>query len=158
MAFYGDPHRPRVSIPRDNGRYPGWQYPATNPSNQTSAPYAFEVTPTRVTEFPSLENPWPDRLAPPDTSLVRMRSMVELSGRSQSSTSPVTQNGHLAFPEPQLTRSVSHNPAQQPFDALRHRPSMNEISFAPSGLHRQISTASSYWEDHGAESGPEVRI
>lgn len=159
MAFHNDPYRPRVSIPQSSRRPPTWQYDQANPSDQQRAPYAFEVTPPPYTtsELPRLDNPWPYQPATPDTSMARVRSMVDLSGRSQSFTP--TTNGHLAFPEPQLSRSVSHSQTQQFSAASSHRTSSNSTSPTLLGLNRQVSTSSfqsttsSYWENT-----PEVRF
>lgn len=163
MRFCKDANRPHVSIPPTTRRppTPSWQYTA-NPSDERYAPYAFEVMPPDTnSEIPSLDNPWPYQQATPDTSMARARSMVELSGRSQSYTGPTTAaNDYLAFPELQPSRSISHSPTQESATTARHRALSNHTSPTSLGFHRQVSTssfqstASSYWEN--AVSDPEV--
>ena len=159
MSYYRDPHRPRVAIPpaptNTSPHYTG------NPSDQRleHIPYAFEETPPPYdnSDLPTLDSPWPYQPATPDTSIARVRSMMDLSGRSQSFSTHT--NNHLAFPEPQLFRSVSHGQTQHA-STSSHRTSntTNDTSSTSLNLQRQISTssfhstASSYWQDHDAES------
>jgi hypothetical protein len=158
MKFCHKDPRPNVSIPTTSRS----QYTA-NVYDQPHKPYAFEVMPPSQTNS-EIPNPWPYQPATPDTSMARVRSMVELSGRSELVMSPTTNgNGHLAFPEPQLSRSISHSPTQQFAGTSRHQTSGNNISPTSLGFHRQVSTssfqstASSYWEDT-VESDSEVRF
>ena len=162
MAYDGGP---RVSIPPTNTSL---QHPANRSDDQQPqhTPYAFEVNPPPYASLDfstAFDNPWPYQPATPDTSIARVRSMMDLSGRSQSFSTPT--NGHLAFPEPQLSRSVSHSHTQHA-STSRHRTSSNtnDTRLSPTSLtfHPQISTssfqstASSYHQD--TESLSEVRF
>jgi hypothetical protein len=159
MRFCKDPHRPNLAISPTPRSPPSMQYPsqanASNYDKPYSSPYALEVMSPPQTDTSNL---WPYQPATPDTSMARVRSMVELSGRSDFVTSPTTNgNGHLAFPEPQLSRSISHSPTQQFASSSRNGNSSNSIDSHPLGFHRQVSTSSfqsttsSYWEDTTSE-------
>lgn len=162
MAFHND--RPRVAIPTTN-RPANLHHSTTTPGNRSNhhdrrvpPNLNLRVTPPYLdpaSEMPRLDNPWPYQPATPDTSLARTRSMVELSDRQSLGSSNVIGNGFLAFPEPQLSRSVTHSPAQQHASSSWHQPSISDINHSH-GLQRQISsssTASSYYGEDGSDPG-----
>lgn len=158
-----NPSRPRVSIP--SADVPG--YPNNpDPSDQTFPSYVFEVTPPGYLE--PLHNPWDNRIKPPSNPRPRVHSMVEMQPNPLSRSVSVFETGTptMAFPEPQLYRSVSQRQTLQPPGTLSHRHSRSDLGSAALTMHRDqsstsvVSTASSYYvndeNDHYGSGSAEV--
>ncbi|KAG7089591.1 hypothetical protein E1B28_011258 [Marasmius oreades] len=135
--------RPQISIPASQ-LPPGARQPINpSPSSRLYSPWAFEVTPPPYREdvdghVPS-RNPWDEQNA-----RQRTQSMVNLSRTSNMAAAPgiVTP---MAFPEPQICRSVSQRAVQPALERFGHRPSRSDVQVER--LHQtpsMISLASSY--------------
>ncbi|KAJ8072495.1 hypothetical protein PM082_016054 [Marasmius tenuissimus] len=153
---YDHRSRPHISIPAAQ-LPPGAAQPTNpSPSSRGPSPWAFEISPPPY--HPDVEgmnaplrNPWDEYNA-----RQRTRSMVNLNpSRASTMTSTVTR-ASMAFPEPQIYRSVSQR-AGQPDMGYGHHPSRSEVPFG--GLHHNpsmVSVASSYRteesDDYAVES------
>ncbi|KAF9468071.1 hypothetical protein BDZ94DRAFT_1209777 [Collybia nuda] len=152
--------RPQVAIPTDPlHQQQRIQYPYSV-SQVPVVPYTFEVTPPSYNiESRPLVNPWDNSPPTPDTARPRVHSMVELSGRPPNRTASAAagRTVHMAFPEPQIYRSVSSKPTLQSAHALSHRHSRSELISPNLGLHSGPSTtsftsmASSYNQDNDSD-------
>ncbi|KAJ3783008.1 hypothetical protein GGU11DRAFT_848965 [Lentinula aff. detonsa] len=162
MSPYNHPTRPHVSIPQppSGALPPGAQQP-TNPSPSTRpyTPWAFEVTPPPFADdqYP-LHNPWGDEHGSPSALRHRTLSLVNLPSDGSRTPTRVgslqaSTTGPLAFPEPQIYRSVSqrasgHKPSASDASNLRLRRDPSTASFQSS----QSSNSWYYDDDYGSVS------
>ncbi|KAJ3865305.1 hypothetical protein EV359DRAFT_72510 [Lentinula novae-zelandiae] len=144
MSSYYHPSRPYISIPQPPpGILPSGAQRPTNPSPSTRPdPWAFEVTPPPFAENQyALHNPWGEENRSPNTLRHRTLSLINLpsdSSRPPSRVSSIqasTTNAPLAFPEPQIYRSVSQR-------VSGHKPSASDISAENLRLRHDPSIAS----------------
>ncbi|KAJ4494966.1 hypothetical protein C8J55DRAFT_109545 [Lentinula edodes] len=144
MSSHYHPSRPYISIPQPPpGILPSGAQRPTNPSPSTRPdPWAFEVTPPPFAENQyALHNPWGEENGSPNTLRHRTLSLINLpsdSSRPPSRVSSVqasTTNAPLAFPEPQIYRSVSQR-------VSGHKPSASDISAESLRLRHDPSVAS----------------
>ncbi|KAJ3913880.1 hypothetical protein F5877DRAFT_83360 [Lentinula edodes] len=144
MSSHYHPSRPYISIPQPPpGILPSGAQRPTNPSPSTRPdPWAFEVTPPPFAENQyALHNPWGEENGSPNTLRHRTLSLINLpsdSSRPPSRVSSVqasTTNAPLAFPEPQIYRSVSQR-------VSGHKPSASDISAGSLRLRHDPSVAS----------------
>lgn len=167
MSSHYHPSRPYISIPQPPpGILPSGAQRPTNPSPSTRPdPWAFEVTPPPFAENQhALHNPWGEENGSPNTLRHRTLSLINLpsdSSRPPSRVSSIqasTTNAPLAFPEPQIYRSVSqrvsgHKPSASDISAenlrLRHDPSV-------ASFRSTQSTNSWYYDDDYGSISNEV--
>ena len=144
--------RPHISIP------PGARAPEhPSPSSRPYEPYAFEVVPPQQpryddSEYGLMATPVGRPLSQydlPDFTISNDREHGH--GLSRPTTYSAQSSGHVAFPEPQLYRSVSQQGAGRSFgtagnEMRRHRPSHSEACVnngdTPTSISRNESTAS----------------
>lgn len=137
-------YRPRVAIPLPSGSQP----PAHSTQNFPTSGYSLEVTPPEYDEY--LSNPWDSPVSSIETPRPRAHTMSTVPPRPPSRSS--SSNSLIAFPEPQIYRSVS---AMESGQSLAHRKSRSDLGPPGHTLHHNPSTASfaeSYYPDDETRS------